>query len=60
MPAMHAGGQVVHFGTRVEHPLKAWIMGGNANLPPDIQRDLGQGDAGRFHAPLRPPDAIAT
>ena len=33
---VHASGQVVHFDTRVERPLKAWIMGGNANLPPDI------------------------
>lgn len=34
--AVHASGQVVHFDTRVERPLKAWVMGANANLPGDI------------------------
>ena len=34
--AVHASGQVVHFDTAVERPLKAWVMGTNANPPADI------------------------
>jgi len=33
---VHATGQVVHFDTAVERELKAWMLGGNTNLPRDI------------------------
>ncbi len=33
---VHATGQVVHFDTTVQRELKAWILGGNNNLPRDI------------------------
>ncbi len=33
---VHATGQVVHFDTAVQRELKAWMLGGNTNLPRDI------------------------
>ena len=33
---VHATGQVVHFDTAVKRQLKAWMLGSNTNLPPDI------------------------
>ena len=33
---VHATGQVVHFDTAVQRELKAWILGGNTNLPRDV------------------------
>jgi tRNA pseudouridine38-40 synthase len=33
---VHACGQVVHFDTRVERPMHAWVMGANKNLAADI------------------------
>ncbi|GLS82600.1 tRNA pseudouridine(38-40) synthase TruA [Paraferrimonas haliotis] len=33
---VHATGQVVHFDTHANRPLKAWSMGVNAHLPDDI------------------------
>jgi tRNA pseudouridine38-40 synthase len=33
---VHATGQVVHFDAPVKRELKAWILGGNTNLPRDI------------------------
>ncbi len=33
---VHASGQVVHFDTSVQRTEHAWVMGANANLPPDI------------------------
>ncbi|PAU55941.1 tRNA pseudouridine(38-40) synthase TruA [Pseudomonas indica] len=47
---VHASGQVVHFDTTVERPLKAWVMGGNANLPPDISVTWAQPMPSHFHA----------
>lgn len=47
---VHASGQVVHFDTRVERPLKAWIMGGNANLPSDISVTWAKVMPAEFHA----------
>jgi len=32
----YATGQVVHFDTTAQRKLKAWILGGNTNLPRDI------------------------
>ena len=33
---VHASHQVVHFDVSAERPDKAWLMGGNIHLPPDI------------------------
>jgi len=33
---VHATGQVVHFDVSVKRELKAWMLGGNTNLPDDI------------------------
>lgn len=48
--AVHASGQVVHFDTAVERPLRAWIMGTNANLPPDISVTWARVMPADFHA----------
>lgn len=48
--AVHASGQVVHFDTAVERPLKAWIMGSNANLPGDISVTWAKVMPAHFHA----------
>lgn len=48
--AVHASGQVVHFDTCVERPLKAWVMGTNANLPSDISVTWVQPMPAHFHA----------
>ncbi|CAD5109746.1 tRNA pseudouridine(38-40) synthase TruA [Zestomonas carbonaria] len=47
---VHASGQVVHFDTQVQRPLKAWIMGANANLPHDISVTWAQVMPAHFHA----------
>lgn len=47
---VHASGQVVHFDTTVERPLKAWIMGTNANLPGDISVTWAKVMPAHFHA----------
>lgn len=47
---VHASAQVVHFDTRVERPLKAWVMGGNANLPKDISISWAKVMPADFHA----------
>ncbi|WP_370599822.1 tRNA pseudouridine(38-40) synthase TruA [Pseudomonas nitroreducens] len=48
--AVHASGQVVHFDTAVDRPLKAWIMGSNANLPADISVTWAKVMPAHFHA----------
>lgn len=47
---VHATGQVLHFDTAAIRPEKAWVMGTNDHLPPDvaIRRALPVADA--FHA----------
>lgn len=47
---VHGSGQVVHFDTTVERPLKAWVMGANANLPSDISVTWAQPMPADFHA----------
>ncbi len=47
---VHASGQVVHFDSPVERPLKAWVLGTNANLPPDISVTWVQPVSDAFHA----------
>ena len=47
---VHASGQIVHFDTRVDRPLKAWVMGSNANLPGDISVTWARVMPADFHA----------
>jgi len=47
---VHGKGQVVHFETGVHRPLKAWIMGGNSNLPETISISWVKPVADDFHA----------
>lgn len=47
---VHASGQVVHFDTPVERPLKAWVMGANASLPGDISVTWAKVMPADFHA----------
>lgn len=34
---VHASAQVIHFDTQAERSERAWVLGGNACLPPDIR-----------------------
>lgn len=47
---VHATGQVVHFETNANRPEKAWVFGGNANLPDDIAIRWGKIVDDDFHA----------
>jgi tRNA pseudouridine38-40 synthase len=51
---VHATGQVVHFDTAVKRELKAWMLGGNTNLPRDISihwvRQVSDDFSARFSA----------
>ncbi|WP_137885824.1 tRNA pseudouridine(38-40) synthase TruA [Pseudomonas sp. 2FE] len=47
---VHACGQVVHFDTQAERSLKAWVMGANINLPPDISVAWAKVMPAHFHA----------
>jgi len=47
---VHASGQVVHFDSSANRPLSAWVMGANANLPPDISVTWAQVVPEHFHA----------
>ncbi|MGH8530866.1 MAG: tRNA pseudouridine(38-40) synthase TruA [Nevskiales bacterium] len=47
---VHALGQVVHFDTAVVRRDIAWLFGGNAGLPPDINLRWVQAVAEDFHA----------
>ncbi len=54
---VHATGQVVHFDTAVQRELKAWVLGGNTNLPRDISihwvREVSDKFNARFSAVSR-------
>ncbi len=54
---VHATGQVVHFDTTVSRELKAWMLGSNTNLPPDIAvhwvRQVSEDFSARFSAVSR-------
>jgi len=54
---VHATGQVVHFDTTVQRELKAWMLGGNTNLPRDIAihwvRQVSDEFSARFSAVSR-------
>lgn len=47
---VHATGQVVHFDSEIDRGEKAWIMGTNSQLPPQIRVQWAQAVAGDFHA----------
>ncbi|MDD1619832.1 MAG: tRNA pseudouridine(38-40) synthase TruA [Methylococcaceae bacterium] len=47
---VHALEQVVHFDTEVERDLRAWMMGGNSQLPDDIRIIWVRPAVGDFHA----------
>ncbi|MGI9332256.1 MAG: tRNA pseudouridine(38-40) synthase TruA [Gammaproteobacteria bacterium] len=47
---VHATGQVVHFDTRAVRPDHAWVLGANANLPPDAAVAWSKVAAEDFHA----------
>ena len=34
--AVHAHGQVAHFDTTADRPMRGWVLGGNGELPPEI------------------------
>ena len=47
---VHAHGQIIHFDTPVERSCKAWVLGGNANLPFDIRLHWAVPVVEDFHA----------
>ena len=47
---VHACGQVVHFDTSIERPMRAWMMGANRYLPKDISVVWAQAVPMDFHA----------
>lgn len=47
---VHATGQVVHFETNAKREEKAWLFGGNANLPDDIALCWAKAVSDDFHA----------
>jgi tRNA pseudouridine38-40 synthase len=47
---VHATWQVVHFDTTAQRPLKAWVRGANARLPPQVAVRWAQPVAADFHA----------
>lgn len=47
---VHACGQVVHFDTPIERPMRSWVMGANRYLPKDISVVWAQAVPLDFHA----------
>ena len=47
---VHASHQVVHFDTKVERPLSAWVRGVNSHLPDSVAVRWAQPVSGEFHA----------
>lgn len=47
---VHASGQVVHFDTEVIRPLRAWSIGVNTHLPPNIAVQWAHPTDDTFHA----------
>ncbi len=50
---VHATGQVIHFDTDSERTLRAWTLGANANLPPDVNVCWVRVVDEHFHARFR-------
>ncbi|MCO4784613.1 tRNA pseudouridine(38-40) synthase TruA [Marinomonas atlantica] len=47
---VHASAQVVHFETESDRPIRAWTLGVNTNLPPDISVKAARVVDADFHA----------
>ena len=47
---VHGFGQVIHFDSPVKRSPKAWVLGANANMPPDVRVHWALAVAGDFHA----------
>ncbi len=47
---VHALGQVIHFDTTVERTARAWVLGANTRLPPDIALQWAGEVGSGFHA----------
>lgn len=47
---VHAAGQVVHFETAIHRPSRAWVLGTNSHLPPDVSVSWAQEVPADFHA----------
>ena len=47
---VHASAQVVHFDTKVNRPIEAWVRGANATLPHGVAVLWGKPVAEEFHA----------
>ncbi len=47
---VHALGQVIHFDTSVERTARAWVLGANTRLPPDIALQWAGEVGSGFHA----------
>lgn len=47
---VHAAGQVVHFDTEAQRDERAWVLGGNVNLPFDINITWARPVPGSFNA----------
>lgn len=47
---VHATAQVIHFDTPAERSMRSWVLGGNANLVPDIAIQWAQRVPEDFHA----------
>lgn len=47
---VHGFGQVIHFDAPVQRSCKAWVLGGNANLPFDVRVHWAVPVTGEFHA----------
>ena len=47
---VHATGQVAHFETRADRPVRGWVLGTNSHLPPDIALNWAMEVEPSFHA----------
>lgn len=47
---VHAAAQVVHFDAQVDRSEKAWVMGTNTHLPPEVRVQWARPVAADFHA----------
>lgn len=50
---VHAAGQIVHFDSEAPRTPRAWVLGANSNLPPDIAVQWMQAVDDGFHARFR-------
>ena len=50
---VHATGQVIHFDSQASRSMRSWVLGTNANLPPDVSLLWATEVAPGFHARFR-------